>query len=166
MEFLKGYLSQTDTQSCGPVVTLNAEIWQGKQYISCGWEVLGPRRYLLNTSYNNFPVRGTLWEDMSRSLSQLGISNSMLARVSRMKQELEKGNALIVMYTYPDQTVVPGCRIEGHYVFVYPSDGRIYITNHDRKYFTKWETFERTVLKDNPTDAEGNIYPRAWVISK
>lgn len=167
MDFLRsGYLYQTDNNSCGPIATLNAEIWLGKTFSETGWEVLGPRRYLLRTRHNNFPVRGTLWEDMDRTLKTLNLSNTMLLEPTLMKNELERGNALIVMVSYEDQKVIPGCRIEAHYFFVYRQKSRIMVINEDRKYFQKWETFSQTYLKNNPSDAEGNTYPRAWVISQ
>jgi hypothetical protein len=166
MEFLpSGYLNQTDTNSCGPIATFNAEIFQGKRYTDCGWNVLGPRRYMLNTRHNNFPVRGTLPEDMSRVLSELGVSNYKTTDTTKMKYSLEKGDALILLVSY-DDNVVPGCRIHAHYLFVYSDSGRIYVVNSDRKYFTKWNTFNKKYLLNNPSDAEGNRYPVAWIVPK
>ncbi len=184
MEFLKsGYLTQTDNNSCGPIATINAEIWKAlvstktvigtepnktepNKPTGTGWETLGPRRYLLRTKHNNYPVRGTLWEDMDRVLRQLGVSHTMTTNLEYMRKALNKGQSLIVMYSYSDQKVIPGCRIEAHYIFVYPDlvTGRIYVVNEDRKYFNTWETFEQTYLSNNPSDAEGNNYPRCWVV--
>lgn len=165
MELLKsGYLIQTDTISCGPVATLNAEIWQGKS-ISDSWDVLGPRRKLLNTRYNNFPVRGTLPEDMDMGLVKLGLSYNSTTSRGQMLYELERGNALILLFFRSNQTIVEGCRIKAHYIFVYQEKNRIKIANDERKYFTKWETFEKEYLTNN-THAIGNVYPMAWVVSK
>lgn len=129
--------------------------------------MLGPRRYILGTRHNNFPVRGTLWEDMSEFLFKQNLSKNTTTNIDVMKQSLENGDALIVMISYPDQKIYKNCRIDAHYIFVYvDKNNRIMIVNEDRKYFNSWETFEKTYLQNNPTDADGNIYPRGWVVKK
>lgn len=161
-----GYFNQTDDNSCGPIATLNAEIWQGKSYDTDGWEILEPRRYLLKTRHNNFPVRGTLWEDMDRVVRELGISQIMTTDLITMKQALEKGDALIVMISYSDQRVTPGCRIDAHYIFVYPENNSIHVVNEVENFFANWETFEQKYLSNNPADSDGNVFPRAWIVKQ
>ena len=170
-----GYFEQTDHISCGPIATLNAEIWLGK---SVGksvidtirnkneeWSVLGPRRKLCNTKYNNYPYRGTLWEDMSRALSRLGIVYASTTDINCIKSSLESGYGIILLYQKPNNYQNPNNyqkTNEYHYIFVYADGNRTYTINGDQKYYTRWDTFERSCLSSLSNSK--NNYSRAWII--
>ena len=163
-----GYFVQTDTNSCGPIATFNAEKWLGRDVTVNDndkikvWKTLGPRRKLCKTSHNNFPMRGTKPPSMSQALNKLRIKYQETTDLELMKQSLNNGHSMILLYSFGKY--IPGCRIDAHYVFVYKDRSNIYLINDDKQHFKTWKTFSSYCLENNPTDHQENKFPRAWII--
>lgn len=154
------YIKQPDNYGCGPTAILNTLKWAGYRVtLKKHYRALVIKCRSKDPDGNEFS--GTTVYDFENVLKYVGqkifdIKFLLRPKIKRIKKELKKGNAVILLHLNPDHT--------SHYTLIISNEGNNFVAVNAFKDSSTVATVSLEILEF--WTKKSKYMPLAWVITK